>query len=184
MADYATAPVTGSVYGDDGGVGELVVDAWLSVDVTIPADVADHFDDRQILAMGPRGLFLVFEQGRNAEPCVFALKSAPHHDLAGDPEFGLHYLADDPEDVEFPPALRDWYRPVAELVDRLASDTGRPVRKRSVEVMTLLLDRIAEHTIVRAQELDEDGDLIGLDRDVAGDLPAAWAARVAEEPAA
>lgn len=177
MTDYATAPVTGSVYGDDGGLDELMVDAWMGVDFTLPPDL--NWDDQQMLEMCPRGLFLVFEQGRNATPCVFALKSEPTVDLAG-AEFTLHYLPEDPNGDEFPQRLRDWYRPVADLIDRLAADTGRPVRQRSTEVMTLFIQQIAEHCIVRAQEVDEDGDLIGLDRDVAADLPAAWAAKVAE----
>ena len=179
--DYATAPVTGSVYGDDGGLDELMVDAWMGVDPDMPPDL--NWADAKILTMGPRHLFLTFEQGCNAGPYVFALKSDPGWDLTSDPAFGLHYLADD-QDGYYPQVLLDFYRPVAERAAQLAGETSRPVRDRGVEVMTLLLDRIAELGILRAQEFDDDGgELIGLDRDIAAELPAAWAAKVAEETA-
>lgn len=176
--NYATAPVTGNVYGE-GGIEEIVTDAWVGIAYDMPPDLV--WSDRQHLTSGPRHLFLAFEQGCNTVPCVFAFKADPTVDLAGSDEFGLHYLPDDPDGAVFPQVLRDWYRPVAGLVDRLAAATHRPLRDRHREVMTVLIQQIAEHGIVRAQEFDEDGIAVGMDRDVAADLPAAWAARVARE---
>ncbi|MFI5938058.1 hypothetical protein [Actinoplanes sp. NPDC051494] len=178
MTDYSTEPVTGKVYGNS-GLREVAIDAWVGVDHTLPADLSDWHNHRRLL-LGPYGLFLAFEQGRNAPPCVFALKSNPGVDLANADGFRLRDLPDDPDDETFPATLRDLYWPVAELTDRLAADTRRSIRDRGVEVMTLLFARIAELGIVRAQEFD-DGDLIGLDRDIAAELPAAWAALIAEE---
>lgn len=181
VTDYATATVTGQVYGNS-GIEEIITDAWVGITYSMPPDLS--WPDIEHLAMGPRHLFLAFEQGCNTGPCVFALKSDPSRDLAGDDEFGLHYLPGEPADPVFPQALRDWYRPVADLAERLAADTGRPLYDRHVQVMTVLLQQIAEHAIVRAQDFDEDsGELLGLDRDVAADLPGAWAAKVAEETA-
>ena len=178
VIDYATAPVTGEVYGN-AGIEEIITDAWVGITYDMPPNMV--WSDRQHLTSGPRHLFLAFEQGCNTEACVFALKVEPDTDMAWSGGFGLRYLPDDPDGAAFPQVLRDWWRPMAELIDRLAADSSRPLRDRHVEVMTALLARIAEHGIVRAQEFDEDGTLIGLDRDVAADLPAAWAARVAEE---
>jgi hypothetical protein len=178
--DYATSPVTGSVYGDDGGLGELMVDAWIQVEVD-PGRSGIVWTDQRHLQVVPRGLFLVFEQGCNAEPMVFALKSDPSRDLADHSDFGLHYLPDEPTDPVYPTALKDLYGPVAALIDHLAGESERSLRDRSLEVMTLLLDRIAELGILRAQEFDEDGVRIGVDRDIAAALPAAWAAKVETE---
>jgi hypothetical protein len=179
MTNYLTAPATAKVYRSP-GTSELILDAWLAIDYTMPPDLT--WPDRGHLEMGPRGLFLTFEQGKNSPSAVFALKSQPEVDLADVPEFGLHYLPGDPEGSEFPAALRDFYRPVAELIDRLAGETGRPLLDRQIEVMTVLLDRIAEYGIVRIQDFDEDsGELVGMDRDIARDLPQAWRDKVAKE---
>ncbi len=178
VIDYATEPVTGKVYGNS-GVEEIITDCWMGISYSMPPGMV--WSDHQHLTSGPRHLFLAFEQGCNTDPCVFALRSEPTVDMAWSGDLGLHYLPDDPGGCAFPTVLQDWYRPIAELISRLAADSSRPLLDRHVEVMTALLDRIAEHGIVRAQEFDEDGALIGLDRDVAGDLPAAWAARVAEK---
>ncbi|MEU4558431.1 hypothetical protein AB0F72_08575 [Actinoplanes sp. NPDC023936] len=182
--DYATAPVTGKVYGN-AGIEELMADAWMGVDHELPPDLAakPSWDDARRLTMGPSTVFLAFEQGCNAPPMVFALKSDPSWDLARDSGFGLHYLADS-QDGGYPRALLDFYRPVADLIARLAGESHRSIRDRGIEVMTLLFTLLAEQGIVRAQEHDEDsGELIGLDRDIAADLPAAWATRVTEETA-
>ncbi len=179
MTNYLTDPPTAEVY-DSPGISELMVDAWLSIDYTMPPAMV--WTDRQHIEMGPRGLFLSFEQGQNSQPAVFALKAQPDVDLAGSDEFGLHYLPGDPDDEAFPTALRDFYRPVAALIERLAADTDRPLRTRQVEVMSALFDLIAEHGIVRIQDFDEDtGKLLGIDRDIAADLPQAWRDKVAEE---
>lgn len=180
VTDYAAAPITGEVYGDS-GIEELAVDAWLSVNVELPPNLKLTWDDHRVLTMGPRGLFLSFEQGQNAPPMVFALKSDPTRDLAGDGEFGLHYLPDEPDGSVFPHALREFYRPVAELLDRIAGDSSRPRLARGVEVMTLLMAQIAKFGIVRAQEFDDEGQLVGLDADIAARLPSAWAAQVSAQ---
>lgn len=178
MTNYLTDPPTVEVYASP-GISELMIDAWLSVDYDMPADLS--WTDRQHLEMGPRGLFLSFEQGQNSPPAVFALKDQPDVDLADQPEFGLHYLPGDPDGEHIPAPLKDFYRPVDEFVESLAQEGHRSLRERRIEVMRFLLDRIAELGIVRVQAFDEDGALLGMDRDIAADLPAAWRDRVLKE---
>jgi hypothetical protein len=76
-------------------------------------------------------------------------------------------LADDPDVEAFPAVLVAFYAPIALLIERLAADTSRTRLDRAIEVMTALIDRIAELGIVRVQEFDEGGRLVGMDRDVA-----------------
>jgi len=182
MTNFATAPVTGHVYGNDGGLAELMVDAWMAVSFD-PAASGVTWDDRTRLTAVPRDLFLVFEQGRNASPYAFALKDEPTWDLAGDDGFGLHYLPQKPDDDVYPQMLRTFYEPVAALIDHLAAETVRPIQDRCVEVMTLLLDRIADQAILRAVDDDSEGGdpAAAFDRDIASQLPSAWEATVAAE---
>jgi hypothetical protein len=87
VTNYLTDPPTSEAYGN-AGVEELMVDAWLATSFDVPSDL--NWSDFDYLSCGPRSFLLAFEQGKNTEPCVFALKSDPERDLASDDEFGLH----------------------------------------------------------------------------------------------
>lgn len=170
--NYLTAPSTRRDPVGDGGLSELISDAW---QFCLDETSADRHTDLYHLESIACGIYLTFEEGRTGPPFALASKADPEYDLA-DTIPGLHFVAVNRDEAfdRVMAAEQEFHGPIRDRINRLAATPGLSLLERAGAVVEEIFDQIARGYVLRAIVTDSTrGPALG--PDIADQLPAAWA---------